>query len=194
MSPIRAKVSRPLVLLDRDGTLIAEKNYLHNPRQIVVLPGVINALKRLRQAGFPLVVVSNQSGLGRGLISRQAVERVNRRFVALLRSAGVRLNGLFWCPHGPGDGCRCRKPNIGLVQRAAQKLGVSWRGSISVGDKLSDVALGLRTGGRGILVLTGFGREAARQKGGVRPDYIAKDFRAAARWILTRREFKQCLR
>jgi histidinol-phosphate phosphatase family protein len=180
--------ARPIVFLDRDGTLIEERGYLRDPRKVKLLPSVIEGLKRLRTHRLAAVVISNQSGVARGLISRREVKAVNGRLLALLRRGGARVDGLFWCPHGPEDHCPCRKPKLGLLKRAARELRLPWRRSISVGDRWGDVAIGRRTGGRGVLVLTGYGRQAAREKRPVRADFIARDFEAAVRWILKERE------
>jgi D-glycero-D-manno-heptose 1,7-bisphosphate phosphatase len=176
-------LDKPLILLDRDGTLITEQDYLKDPRKVRFLPGSIAGLKRLARAGYPMVVISNQSGIGRGLMTRQDVERVNRRFLQLLKNQGVRL-GVYYCPHHPKINCACRKPKLKLVKQAAHDLGLSWKNCISVGDKKCDVAMGRRTGGKGVLVLTGIGRQERKREPRVKPDFIAKNFNTAARWIL----------
>ena len=177
--------SKPILLLDRDGTLITEQEYLKDPGKVRLLPGVAPALKRLLRAGFPLVVITNQSGVGRGWISARDVKHVNKRLESLLRQRGVRLDGIYWCPHKPSQGCACRKPKLKLVKQAARALGRTWRGSLSIGDKWSDVELGQNTGGQGVLVLTGYGRQTQSKKAGHRrPVAIARNFAGAARWIL----------
>ena len=175
---------KPLLLLDRDGTLIEERDYLSDPKQVRLLPGVAGGLKRLKRAGFRLVVVSNQSGVGRGLMTLRQVKSVNRRFLQILKARKASLDGVYWCPHRPSARCSCRKPKLGMAKRAARDLRISWKRCISVGDRPSDVQLGQRSGGRGILVLTGYGRGWAKKWKGRRADHIAKDFRQAADWIL----------
>ncbi len=185
--------AKPLLLLDRDGTLITEQDYLKDPRKVRFLSGAPAALRRLARAGFPLVVTSNQSGVARGLMTRNDVRRVHARFERLLRAEGVRLAGIYFCPHLPSAGCNCRKPRLGMVHQAARDLGRSWRSSISIGDKWGDVALGQRTGGQGVLVLTGYGRHSLRQKKRHKaPDFVARNFATAAQWILkSQKESKQ---
>src|SRR5450631_2132822 len=107
----------PLLLLDRDGTLIEEKDYLTDPRQVRLLSGVPQALKRLKRAGFKIAVISNQSGVGRGLISMAQLKRVNSRFLRLLKLKKAPIDGLYWCPHSPSARCACRKPKLGMVKR-----------------------------------------------------------------------------
>ncbi len=175
---------RPALFFDRDGTLIVERNFLGDPKGVKLLPGVVRGLQKLKKTGFALVVVSNQSGVGRGLLKRSSVERVNRHFISLLKSHGVVLDGLYWCPHLPTDQCPCRKPAPGLLKEAARDLGISWRGGISVGDRPSDVELAQRAGGRGILVLTGHGRRNWKAGKVKAPDFVAKNFSEVVRWIL----------
>jgi histidinol-phosphate phosphatase family protein len=180
--PSRRKL--PLILLDRDGTLIEEGDYLKDPEQVKLLPGVVTGLRRLKRAGYTLAVVTNQSGVGRGYITMAQMRRVNARFLALLQQHRAPVDALYWCPHAPEKRCACRKPKLGMVRRAARQLGVPWRGSFSVGDRLSDVLLGQRTGGHGVLVLTGYGAQWAERHDRARPDFKAADFAEAVQWIL----------
>ena len=151
------------------------RDYLTDPKQVRLLPGAAEGLRRLKRAGFRVVVVSNQSGVGRGLITRDELARVNRRFLQLLKREKAPLDGLYWCPHDPSARCSCRKPKLRLVKRAASDLGISWKRSISVGDRPSDIQLGQSTGGAGVLVLTGYGRRWRRKS--VKADHVAKNFK-----------------
>jgi D-glycero-D-manno-heptose 1,7-bisphosphate phosphatase len=178
----------PIIALDRDGTLIEEADYLTDPRDIRFLPGAIAGLKRLKKAGFQVVVLTNQSGLARGFITMDQLRRVNQRFTHLLKRNKVSLDGYYWCPHAPGDRCSCRKPKLGMLKQAAKHLKRSWHEAISVGDRPSDVGVGQRAGGSGILVLTGYGRRWAKAKESVKPDYIAPTFLKAVEWILKKRK------
>jgi D-glycero-D-manno-heptose 1,7-bisphosphate phosphatase len=178
-------LDKRLIFLDRDGTLIHEKVYLKDPRKVRLLAGTVSGLKALKRAGWAPVLLTNQSGVGRGLLTRQDVDRVHRRLQQLLGARGVRLAGVYWCPHHPDAGCACRKPKLKLVRKASRDLGIPWRGSFSVGDKWSDVAIGRRTGGKGVLVLTGYGRRMLAKNPGHRPaDFVTRDFRSAVRWII----------
>ena len=138
------------VLLDRDGTLVVDVPYNGDPAAVEPMPGAAEALDRLRAAGVCTAVVSNQSGIGRGLLSRDRVEAVNRRVEELLGPLGP------WvvCPHAPGDGCDCRKPAPGLVLRAAELLGADPRRCAVIGDVGSDVEAARAAGARAILVPT----------------------------------------
>jgi len=180
---MRAK-AKPIIFADRDGTLIAEKDYPGDPRTVKLIAGTIRGLKTLRRAGYPVVVITNQSGIGRGILTRLQVARVQRRFLSLLRKNGARVSGYYLCPHAPQAKCACRKPKLGLLKRASKELGRSWKKSISIGDKLSDVSMGKRTGGIGILVRTGHGRDSSAQRRKVQPDFIARNFYHGVQWIL----------
>jgi D-glycero-D-manno-heptose 1,7-bisphosphate phosphatase len=186
MSRSAKPVAGRLVLLDRDGTLIEEGEYISDPKQVHLLPGVPAALRRLKRAGFKVVVATNQSGVGRGLISLKQLHAVNRRFLQDVKRRGAAVDGLYWCPHLPSKHCACRKPKLGMAKRAARDLGLSWKKSISVGDKPSDVLFGQRTGGRGILVRTGYGKKWKTSD--VKPDHTAKDLKAAVTWIIRQKK------
>lgn len=174
-----------LLLLDRDGTLVYEADYPKDPKRVKFFPGVPAALRKLKKAGFTIAVVTNQSGVGRGIITWKQMRAVNARFLRLLALEKSPVDGLYWCPHHPKDRCACRKPKLGMVKQASRKLGVSWKRSISVGDRWSDVELGQKTGGIGILVKTGYGRDHTTASHGVKPDHTAKTFVQAARWIVS---------
>jgi histidinol-phosphate phosphatase family protein len=143
------------VLLDRDGTLVHDVPYNGDPDRVVPVPGACAALRRLRNAGVRLAVVSNQSGIGRGLVSADAVAAVNRRVDELLGPLGPFLV----CPHGPGDGCGCRKPEPGLVLRAAAELGVEPAACVVIGDIGADVEAARRAGAAAVLVPTPLTRQ-----------------------------------
>ncbi len=141
--------SRPrAVLFDRDGTLVVDVPYNGDPARVAPLPGARDALDRLRAAGVRLAVVSNQSGVAHGILTGDQVEAVNRRIEHLLGPLGPFL----WCPHGPDDGCTCRKPRPGLVVRAAEALGVEPADCAVIGDTLADVEAARAAGARPILV------------------------------------------
>jgi D-glycero-D-manno-heptose 1,7-bisphosphate phosphatase len=148
-------------LLDRDGTLILERHYLSDPEGVELLPGAAEGLRRLRSLGFALVVVTNQSGLARGLFDAERLAQIHARLTFLLKQEGVILDGIYVCPHLPTDGCWCRKPRPGLVERAAARHGFDPAASIVIGDKACDVELGRAVGARSILVRTGYGAEVA---------------------------------
>jgi D-glycero-D-manno-heptose 1,7-bisphosphate phosphatase len=168
------------VILDRDGTIVVDCGYLADPAGLRFLPGALAGLRMLHASGHPLVVISNQSGVGRGRFTLEALQTVNLRFSAMLAEAGVPLAGLYFCPHHPEEGCDCRKPNTALVHRAAAASGFEPRDAIVIGDKDSDVELGRRVGATTILVATA---PAARDGTPAHPDYTVGDLVEAARII-----------
>jgi len=149
---------RPVLFLDRDGVVNADRHYLADPAQVELLPGVAAAMLRAREAGFWLVGVSNQSGLGRGRFTQDDFQAVMEELDRQLTLEGVSFDAFFYCPHAPGDNCQCRKPLPGLLQETSRQLSWIKKGSWVVGDKISDVALGRDAGIGGILVLTGYGQ------------------------------------
>ena len=172
---------RRTVLLDRDGTINVERHYLSDPDALELYPGVGAALRRLQEAGFSLVVLTNQSGIARGYFDLAQLERIHNRLRALLAVDGVTLDGIFLCPHGPDDACACRKPLPGMVEQAVAALGFDPRHAVMIGDKAVDVDMGQAVGAQTILVRTGHGVKAI---GACQPDWVAADLAEAAAWIL----------
>ena len=168
---------RPAAFLDRDGTILVEKNYLADPRSVELIEGAGEALARLRTCGYALVVVSNQSGIARGLFTLADFQAVQARLEAELGRFGVRLDGVFVCPHHPDftGPCECRKPGLALFREAAETLELELSRSVWIGDRIHDVEPALRFGGRGWLVRTGYGGalEAALPAGLYRADDLA---------------------
>ncbi|SVA35058.1 uncharacterized protein METZ01_LOCUS87912, partial [marine metagenome] len=140
------------VFLDRDGTIIRDVGYLRDPSEVTLLPGSVEALSMMSAAGFMLILASNQSGIGRGLITQEQADRVHRRFEELLDGEGVRLSASYYCPHHPDDNCQCRKPRTGLLERASMELDIDLRTSVMVGDSESDADAGAASGCRAILI------------------------------------------
>lgn len=172
------------VLIDRDGTLNVEKNYLSDPDQLELIPGAGAALRRLRDAGFGIAVVTNQSGIARGYFDLTQLERVHSRLRDLLAAEGVAIDGVYLCPHGPDDDCRCRKPLPGMIEQAVAEHGFDPRAAVVIGDKEADVELGRGVGATAILVRTGYGRKTEAK--GTRADHVADDLPAAVDFILSR--------
>jgi len=175
--------SPPFILLDRDGTIIEERHYLSDPQQVVLLPGAVEGLRRLQQRGCQLIVVTNQSGVGRGLFSMAQLDAVHARMGELLDEAGVTLVDILVCPHTPDDHCDCRKPLTGMVVRGAAKWQFDPTTAFVIGDKACDIDLGRNVGARTILVRTGYGRTEALNPA-VKPDVVVDDLSAAASWIV----------
>jgi D-glycero-D-manno-heptose 1,7-bisphosphate phosphatase len=183
-------MSHKAIFLDKDGTLVVDVPYNVDPRRIELAPGVATGLKRLSEAGFKLVVVSNQSGVAHGLFGEEALRGVMLRLTELLGEHDVRLDGFYYCPHHPQGkvaeyvrACGCRKPMPGLIERAARDLQIDVARSWMIGDILDDVEAGHRAGCRSVLIDNG--NETRWLMNELRrPDYRAADMNAAAQWIL----------
>ena len=175
--------SRRCVVLDRDGTIIVEKNYLSAPDQVELLPGAAEGLKQMSAMGLGLVVVSNQSGIGRGYFTESRLQEVHQRMSDLLASHDVYLDAIYHCPHTPENGCACRKPRTGLLDRAANDCRFDPATCFVVGDKESDIKLGQGVGATTILVTTGYGKETAVTSKSV-PDFTVDGLQEASQAIL----------
>ena len=149
--------------LDRDGTIIVEKHYIANPDDVAFTEKAVEGLRAFVEAGYKLVVVTNQSGIARGLYKESDFQAVQQRLEQMLAREGIRFDAVYYCPHHPdftGE-CDCRKPGPGMYRQAERNLGVDLAGSVYVGDRLKDVLPALEFGGRGILVGTGYGEAEA---------------------------------
>jgi histidinol-phosphate phosphatase family protein len=173
------------VFLDKDGTLVVDVPYNVDPALVRLTPGAPAALRRLHSAGFKLVVISNQSGIGRGYYSEAALEVAWDALQTLLSTEGAAVDAFYYCPHAPADGCECRKPGVALFERAAADLGIDLRASWMVGDILEDVEGGHRAGCQSIL-LDRTGRVTAEIGDPRSPDAIVSDLVQAATIILER--------
>ena len=172
----------PAVFLDRDGTLMVDVGYPRDPADVRLLDGAADALVQLRNAGFRLVLVSNQAGIGRGLITEAEARSVHERFVAELARRGARLDDARYCPHAPDAGCDCRKPAPGMLLAAAGDLGLDLEASFMIGDKATDVEAGRRAGCRTVL----FAPDGTPSDGGSpgHADHVARTWTDALGFVL----------
>lgn len=177
---------KPVVFLDRDGTLNCDRPgwYLTRPSQMRVYRRAAAALRLLRRAGFSIVVVSNQSGLGRGFLTLKTLGAIHAKLRRELARGGARLDGIYFCPHHPDRRCPCRKPKALLARRAARDLGLSLSRAAVVGDKRADLGLARALGVPGLLVLTGHGRHERPRCAPLKPAAVRRDILGAARWIV----------
>jgi D-glycero-D-manno-heptose 1,7-bisphosphate phosphatase len=175
-------MKRRFAVLDRDGTIIEECSYLADPEQIKLISGVAEALRRLQRMGLGLTVITNQSAVGRGLINEDRLNEIHRRLSEILKSEGIQLDGLYYCPHKPEDECWCRKPSVGLMKKASEELSFDLHSSFVVGDKMSDIEMGRQAGAVTFLVRTGYGTEAAADRSAA-PDHVVADLAEAAERI-----------
>lgn len=173
---------RQFVVLDRDGTIIVERHYLSDPLEIEFLPGAVKGLRQMGSMGLGLVVLTNQSAVGRGFFDEAHLDLIHGRLCTLLKAEGIRLERIYFCPHRPDTGCPCRKPQPGLIERAAKELDFDLEASFVIGDKAADIEMGRRVRATTFLVRTGYGAEFVDDPN-VHPDHIADDLSAAARAI-----------
>jgi len=170
---MQKKDNQFLVMFDRDGTLIVEKNYLSNPDEVELFPQTNSSLLALQKMGGQIAIVSNQSGVGRGYFSTSEMNAVNKRMEDDLSQAGILVSGIYCCPHAPEAGCACRKPRTQLLEKAAALSDLPLETSYMIGDKNSDIEAGKNAGAKTILVISGYGAEAHKQ--GCNPDWLARD-------------------
>jgi histidinol-phosphate phosphatase family protein len=176
---------RKAVFLDRDGTINVDPGYLSHPGQMELIPEVGSGLAKLQAGGFTLVIVTNQSGVGRGLVKEPMLKPIHARMNELLAGYGVHIDAIYYCTHHPEDDCSCRKPKPELVLEAQRDLDIDLKKSFVVGDKASDIELGRATGVKAsVLVLTGDGAEQKKLLKPGRADHIAENLSEAADWIL----------
>ncbi len=180
---------RRAVFLDRDGTINEERNYLWRPEDFSLIEGAAEGIGLLKAAGFLVVVVTNQSGIGRGYYGEEDLELLHRHMHELLRHGGAEVDACYFCPHHPEHGigeygaeCDCRKPLPGMLLRAADELGIDLSASWMVGDKRADVEAGHSAGCRSVLVMTGYGAAEAATLPAEVP--VADNLLAAARYII----------
>ncbi len=174
------------VFLDRDGTTNRDTGYIKTPDELQIFPGAVEAVARLKQAGARVVMITNQSGVGRGLCSIETLGAIHAKLRAVFDAGGAPFDGLYYCPHHPDDGCACRKPGTVMVERAVADLGLDLSHAYVVGDQRRDIDLARRIGAKGILVTTGptsaQALEELRQEVAV-PDYVATDLGQAVTWL-----------
>ena len=181
---------RPAVFVDRDGTLLEEAGYLDRLERLLFFPFSIDAVRLLNRANLAVVVVTNQSGIARGMYAETFVHETHAVMKARMEEGGARVDGFYYCPHHPDAtvpvfkrDCDCRKPAPGMLMQAARDLDSDLARSYSIGDKWTDVAVGSAAGGRGILVRTGYGRSTeASMPDGVKPAAVEDNLIAAVAW------------
>lgn len=186
---------RPVVFLDRDGTLNEEVGYIRDVSNLNLIEGAALAVRKLNEAGVAAVLTTNQSGVARGYYPEQHIHNLHERLVLLLGKGGARLDAVYYCPHLPEGSvaefsfaCPCRKPEPGMVTQALREHAQEYDAArmYVVGDKSTDVELAAKCGAKGVLVTTGFGQDVldGKYQWPVKPDYIAKDLTDAVDWIL----------
>lgn len=178
---------RRAVFLDRDGTIGEEMGYVNHIDRFQVFPYAAESIRQLNQAGIPVIVVTNQSGIARNIFPESLMHEVHRKMVSDLAADGAWIDAIYFCPHKSEDTCECRKPKPGLLERAAREHALDLSASWVVGDRYADLEMGHAAGARAILVMTGYGRgeyELHRNSWPRQPDALAGNLRDAVRQIL----------
>ncbi len=174
----------PTVIIDRDGTLIVDKHYLHDPSQVELLPGVVPALLLLQKLHAHVFVATNQSGIGRGYYTETDMHAVHAKIDTLLAKHSITIQGYYFCPHPPDTQCFCRKPNQGMLEKIQTQHCLSPQSSFVIGDKACDILFGHRANMRTILVRTGYGKQT-EMLNTCTPSFIAENLYDASHWITT---------
>jgi D-glycero-D-manno-heptose 1,7-bisphosphate phosphatase len=183
----KASLGKIAVFLDRDGTINEDSGYIDHPNRIELIPRSRQAIKRLNKKNILTIIVSNQSGVGRGYLKRKDVALVDEKLKTELVKGKAYIDDTYYCYHHPDNNCSCRKPKPGMLNKAARKFHLDLTRCFVVGDHYSDIALGYEVGAKTVMVLTGHGRAEMKSKSiksKCRPDYVAKDLYAAVNWIL----------
>lgn len=177
---------RPVVFLDRDGVINRNRDgdYVRTPDDFEFLPGALEAVAALNRAGWTVVIVSNQAGVGSGLVSPENLERINDKMLSAISEAGGEIASVRYCTHRKDEGCDCRKPGTGLFTQACRELGLPLDGSYFVGDAESDLLAGRRAGCATVIVLTGRASASDVESWASKPDFVANDLPSAVEWIL----------
>jgi D-glycero-D-manno-heptose 1,7-bisphosphate phosphatase len=185
--------TRAAVFIDRDGTLNEDIGYVSRPEELVLYPCAAEAVRQLNEAGFLAVVITNQSGIARGLYTEKSLAAIHSRMIEELDRQGAQIDAVYYCPHHPEIGshhyrqhCDCRKPQPGLLKLAAREHNIDLTRSFVIGDKASDIKLAENAGARAALVLTGYGRETLKhpERWPCTPEIVAENVLEAARRIL----------
>ena len=171
--------------LDRDGCLNEDTMYPHKPADFKLLPGVIEGLKKLKDE-FIFIIITNQSGIGRGIFTKEDMDIFNKKLIDELKKEGIEIKKIYHCPHTPEEVCECRKPSDKYIKDAEKEFSIDLKNSWAVGDHPHDAEMGIKAGIKSIYLLTGHGAKHKEdlKKNNINPDFIAKDFLQAAEFIL----------
>ncbi len=178
---------RAAVFVDRDGTICFDRHYLSDPAGLELISTVVEGIRKLNEAGILVIVVTNQSGIARGKFDEKKLEEIHARLRVLLSANGARIDDLFFCPHMPDSGCRCRKPAPGMLIDAADKHDINLKKSFVIGDRMMDVEMAHRVGARAVLVPEpgdNYNVESEKRLSMETPDVQVETFIEAVNWIL----------
>lgn len=200
-SEIGNRQSCRAVFVDRDGTLNEDIGYVSTPDELVLYPWAAEAVRLINESGLLTVVITNQSGIARGMYSEETLDAIHSQMIEELASEGARVDAVYYCPHHPevGDAryriaCECRKPGTGMLEKAARELDIDLAKSFVIGDKASDIKLAEKAGARGALVLTGYGRETYEHpdRWACAPEIVTETLLEAVKRILDGEFLNRC--
>lgn len=170
-------MKKRFIVLDRDGTIIIDKDHLIEISEVELIPGAAKAIKKLKELDLGIIVISNQTVVGNRLISLKGLESIHKRMLDLLSQEGAVIDGIYFCPHKKEDNCSCRKPKSGLIEQALADHHFDPEECFVIGDNKGDIELGKNIGATTILVRTGYGRQTEKEK--ISPDYVVDNLEAA---------------
>jgi histidinol-phosphate phosphatase family protein len=172
------------IILDRDGTLVDDPGYVHKVEDFKLLPGVVEGLKKLSKE-FVFVIITNQSGIGRGIHTEEDMDKFNEKLINELKKENIEIKKVYHCPHTPEEACDCRKPNTKYIGQASKEFNIDIRQSWVIGDHPHDIKMGVNSGCKAIYLLTGHGKKHFDdlEKNSIKSNFIAKDFLEAANFI-----------
>jgi D,D-heptose 1,7-bisphosphate phosphatase len=174
-----------VVFIDRDGTINVNFGYIDNPDDFEMYPGVKEGIKLLKDKGFKIIVITNQSGIARGYFSEETLENIHQKMKNELSKKGASIDAIYYCPHHPKDKCNCRKPNTGLFQQAVKELNIDVKRSFIIGDRMLDIEAGYKIGCKTVLVPENKEKvEQEMKESSIKPDYVCDDFYSGVGWIL----------
>lgn len=182
----RESIKAPAVFLDRDGTIIFDRNYLSSPKMVKLYSFSAQSINKLRTVGFKIIIVTNQSGISKGMFTEEDLIKVNKKLLSLLKAEGAKIDFIYYCPHSDFDNCCCRKPRSGMALRGAKDFDIDLKKSYAVGDSVRDYLFGFNMGGKGILVLTGHGRkqQSTITDEKIKPLTVCKTLKQASDFII----------
>lgn len=173
------------IFLDRDGTLNDDPGYVHKVEDFKLLPGALEGLKKLSK-DFIFVIITNQSGIGRGVYTEKDMDKFNEKLINELKKGNIKIKKIFHCPHTPEEVCECRKPSTRYIEQASKEFDINVKNSWVVGDHPHDVEMGIKAGSKAIYLLTGHGTRHFDdlEKKNIKPDFVAKNFTEATEFII----------
>jgi histidinol-phosphate phosphatase family protein len=173
------------VFIDRDGTINVNVNYLDDPDNFQMYPTVAKGIKHLQKQGFKIIIITNQSGIARGFFSQEILQKIHEKMLHQLSKEGATVDAIYYCPHHPKDNCECRKPRVGLFEKAAEEFNIDMRQSFMIGDRMLDIEAGYKSGCKTILVPENHSKVKEELEASIiKPDYICNDFYSGVLWIV----------